>query len=76
MVCRLFKNMYTDGKAMTADPNLFRSINFTHALEREERQQLFRNTYCSRARAEEQDAMFSEWPSGRLRCEMCRIQET
>jgi hypothetical protein len=61
---------------MTADPNLFRSIDFTQALEREERQQLLRNTNSSRASAEEQDAMFSEWPAGCLRCEMCRVQET
>jgi len=45
--------MHTDGKAMTADPNLFRSIDFTQALEREERQQLLRNTNSSRASAEE-----------------------
>ena len=68
--------MHTDGKAMRADPNQFRSIDFTQALEREERQQLFRNTNSSRASAEEKDAMFSEWSAGCLRCEMCRVQET
>jgi hypothetical protein len=69
-------NMHTDDKTMTADPNLFPSIDFTQALEREERQQLLRNTNSSRASAEEQDSMFGEWPAGCLRSEMRRIQET
>jgi hypothetical protein len=45
--------MYTDGKAMTADPDLFRSIDFTQTLEGEEREQLLRNANSSRASAEE-----------------------
>jgi hypothetical protein len=41
------------GEATTADPDLFRGIGFTQALEREERQQLLRNTDASRASTKE-----------------------
>jgi hypothetical protein len=68
--------MHTNGEAMTTDPNVFRSFDFTQAQEREEGQQLLRDTNSSRASTEEQDAMFGEWPAGCLRCEMCRVQET
>lgn len=69
-------NMHTDDKAMTANPNLFHSINFAQALEREERQELLCNTNSSRASAKEQNSMFGEWPAGCLRSEMRCIQET
>jgi hypothetical protein len=36
-----------------ADPDMFRSVGFTQTLEREERQQLLRNTDASRASTEE-----------------------
>ena len=59
-----------------ADPDLFRSIGFTQALELKEGQELLRNTDASRTSTKEQDAMLSEWSARCLRCEICRVHET
>jgi hypothetical protein len=58
--------VHKQGEATTADPDLFRSIGFTQALELEERQELLRNTDASRASTKEQDTMLSEWSAGCL----------
>jgi hypothetical protein len=47
------QHAHIQGEATMADPDLFRSVGFTQALESKERQQLLRNADASRASAEE-----------------------